>query len=246
MIQTIWALRVRHATATAALLLALAGAASAATPDGLDADPGAGLDPRLAPGFALGSFGPGPGPRLAPAAAALAAPRAALGLAAQGPAGQRVDAAARAVAMAAAATPEGDGEWRCLAEALYFEARGEPLRGQIAVAEVVLNRRDSGRYPDTVCGVVHQGTGQLDRCQFSYTCDGEAESIADAEAWAQVGRVARAMLDGAPRGLTDGAMFYHADYVDPYWADIFAETAQIGDHVFYRDDEGRRLASASS
>lgn len=237
MIQSIRAVQAHYISTGALILVAWAGAAAATTPDE--------LDPRLAPGFALAPSASGP--REAPVAAALAAPRGAMGLAAtQGPAGRRMDAAAEAVALALAATPEGDAEWRCLAEALYFEARGEPLRGQIAVAEVVLNRRDSGRYPDTVCGVVNQGTGERDRCQFSYTCDGQSEAIADEEAWARVGRVARAMLDGAPRGLTDGAMYYHADYTDPYWADIFAQTAQIGDHVFYRDDEGRRLASASS
>ncbi len=244
MIGTISAVQARHhATAAAALLLALAGAAAAATPDGIDSGSNAGLDPALELGVAdpLAS-------RSGPPAVALTVPRAALGLAAvaHGPAGRRMDAAAEAVALALAATPAGDGEWRCLAEALYFEARGESLEGQIAVAEVILNRRDSGRYPDTVCGVVHQGTGERDACQFSYSCDGRSDAIADAEAWAQVGRVARAMLDGAPRGLTDGATFYHADYCDPYWADVFAETTQIGVHVFYRDDEGRRLASASS
>jgi hypothetical protein len=247
MIQTTLAVRARHAAGAAALLLAWGGAAAAT----FEAEAGLGAWPDAWPDSSLG-----PGPNLAPGLApieepvpgALAAPRAALGLAAvaHGPAGRRMDAAAEAVAMVMAATPKGDGEWRCLAEALYFEARGEPLDGQIAVAEVILNRRDSGRYPDTVCGVVRQGTGERDACQFSYSCDGEPDAIADVRAWLAVGRVARAMLDGAPRRLTDGAMFYHADHVDPYWADVFAETTQIGAHVFYRDDEGRRLASASS
>lgn len=149
-----------------------------------------------------------------------------------------------AAAMVRAAQPQGDAEWHCLAEALYFEARGEPLSGQIAVAEVILNRRDSGRYPGSVCGVVNQGTGERDRCQFSYACDGRSEAIGDERAWAEVGQVARAMLDGAPRRLTQGALFYHASSVEPSWARHFARTARIGAHLFYRDD-AIRLASAS-
>lgn len=149
-------------------------------------------------------------------------------------------------AMVAEARPAGDAEWRCMAEALYHEARGEPLMGQIAVAEVILNRRDSRRYPDTVCGVVRQGTGRLHMCQFSYYCDGLPDTIRDRRAWAAVGRVARAMLDGAPRPLTEGAMFYHTKAVSPYWRDAFTETTVIGAHIFYRDDSrgGVRVASA--
>lgn len=149
------------------------------------------------------------------------------------------------VALVAAAEPDGDAEWRCMAEALYHEARGEPLEGQIAVAEVILNRRDSGRYPDSVCGVVQQGTGGRHECQFSYYCDGLSDAIRDEEAWDQVGRVARAMLDDAPRELTDGAQFYHTYAVDPYWAAEFHETAEIGAHIFYREDEVRMASNAS-
>ncbi len=144
------------------------------------------------------------------------------------------------------AAPEGDEQWRCLSEAIYHEARGEALEGQIAVAEVVLNRRDSGRYPSTVCGVVEQGAGQRNACQFSYYCDGRSDTVADKVAWAEVGRVARVMLDGAPRLLTDGAMFYHNKAVSPYWAQDFTRTAQIGTHLFYREDAPIRLASSAS
>lgn len=150
-------------------------------------------------------------------------------------------------ALVARARAEGDGEWRCLAEAIYHEARGEPLVGQIAVAEVVLNRRDSGRYPDTVCGVVEQGTGEKYRCQFSYFCDGLSDAIDDGRAWDRAGRVARVMLDGAPRRLTAGAMFYHTRAVSPHWAAVFTETAEIGAHVFYREDRGEvQMASNAS
>ena len=130
--------------------------------------------------------------------------------------------------------PEGGGEWRCLAEALYFEARGESVRGQFAVAEVILNRVDSGRFPDSVCGVVRQGTGRKYACQFTYTCDGRPEVIHEKDAFEQVGKVAKLMINGAPRALTDGATHYHTTAVRPNWARVYARTASIGTHVFYR------------
>ena len=97
----------------------------------------------------------------------------------------------------------GDAEWQCLTEALYFEARGEDTRGIFAVAEVILNRVDSRRFPDSVCSVVHQGTGAQYQCQFTYTCDGLAEDVREPRAWARVGKVARLMLDGGPRLLDE-------------------------------------------
>lgn len=132
-------------------------------------------------------------------------------------------------------SPGGDAEWRCLSEALYFEARGEPVAGLFAVAEVILNRVDSAAFPDTVCRVVKQGTGKRFACQFTYNCDGLREDITDMAAWIRVGKVARAMLDGAPRNLTGGATYYHTNYVSPYWSRIFQRTASIGDHYFYRN-----------
>jgi hypothetical protein len=128
----------------------------------------------------------------------------------------------------------GGEEWRCLSEALYFEARGEEIEGIFAVAEVILNRVDSPAYPDTVCDVVYQGTGQQFACQFTYSCDGKKETITDRRAWEKVGKIARLMLDGAPRQLTDGATHYHTKSVRPRWSRVYPETATIGYHVFYR------------
>jgi spore germination cell wall hydrolase CwlJ-like protein len=127
-----------------------------------------------------------------------------------------------------------DRETQCLAEALYFEARGETVRGQFAVAEVILNRVDSTAFPDTLCGVIHQGTGRKYQCQFTYTCDGNSDNIANKDAFDQVSRVARLMVDGAPRRLTDGATHYHTRAVNPRWARVFPRTATIGVHHFYR------------
>lgn len=130
--------------------------------------------------------------------------------------------------------PEGGGQWQCLTEALYFEARGESAKGVFAVAEVILNRVDSPRYPDTVCDVVNQGTGKRYACQFTFTCDGHPEHVDNPEAYARVGKIARAMLDGAPRALTGGALFYHTRSVSPRWSRKFARTTTIGVHHFYR------------
>ena len=129
----------------------------------------------------------------------------------------------------------GGAQWKCLAEALYFEARGETVKGQFAVAEVIMNRVDSGRFPDSICAVINQGTGRKYQCQFTYTCDGVPERIHEPKAWERVGKVARAVIDGvAPRDLTDGATHYHTTAVRPRWSRTYTKTALIGVHLFYR------------
>ena len=125
-------------------------------------------------------------------------------------------------------------ELYCLSEAIYYEARGESIEGQIAVAEVIMNRVDSKHYPDTVCGVVKQGADRLNSCQFSYKCDGQPERMNDREAAARARDVAILLMKGERRSLTDDATHYHADYVNPYWAKSLTETAQHGTHIFYR------------
>jgi hypothetical protein len=131
---------------------------------------------------------------------------------------------------------EGNDEWGCLTEALYFEARGENLEGQFAVAEVILNRRDSRQFPSTICGVIGQGSksGKKHACQFSYKCDGYAEVFPEKNAYIQVGKVARIMLDGKTRDLTKGATFYHTGAVSPRWSRKFERTAKVGRHYFYK------------
>lgn len=128
--------------------------------------------------------------------------------------------------------PEGDAQFECLARALYFEARGEALDGQVAVAEVVLNRVDSPRWPATICEVVEEA--RRDSCQFSFMCDGKPETVANPKAWDRAAKIARAMIDGAPRRLTGGATHFHAGFVSPRWAEVFTRTAEIGGHLFYR------------
>lgn len=134
--------------------------------------------------------------------------------------------------LASLPTPTGDAQWQCLTKALYFESRGESLRGQFAVAEVILNRVDSARYPNTICGVVEQGGSG--GCQFSYHCDGARDVMRDQEAADVAARIARVMLDGAARQLTYGATHFHTRAVAPNWSRTFERTAAIGAHLFYK------------
>jgi len=128
----------------------------------------------------------------------------------------------------------GGEQWRCLAEALYFEARGESVEGMFAVGEVILNRVDNARFPNSLCSVINQGTGRQYACQFTYTCDGNAEVIRETAAWEEVGKVARLLIDGAPRTLTNGATHYHTRAVSPNWSNVYSRTVTIGSHHFYR------------
>ena len=129
---------------------------------------------------------------------------------------------------------KGGAHWKCLSEALYFEARGETVKGQFAVAEVIMNRVRSARFPDNVCGVINQGTGKRYQCQFTYTCDGNPETIHEPRAFERVSKVARAVLDGRAPDLTKGATHYHTTAVRPRWSRVYTKTAAIGVHVFYR------------
>jgi spore germination cell wall hydrolase CwlJ-like protein len=134
--------------------------------------------------------------------------------------------------LSAQPAPSGGAEFQCLASAIYHEARGEGLQGQIAVAEVILNRVDDAAFPGSVCSVVNQSNGR--GCQFSFTCDGRPDAVPQNATFVNVAKVARAMLDGAPRGLTDGATFFHTPAVRPNWSTRFTRTTQIGSHIFYR------------
>lgn len=144
------------------------------------------------------------------------------------------DAPYSAAELDAMPTARGNRQWGCLTEALYFEARGEITAGQFAVAEVILNRVDSPDYPDTICGVVNEGANQRNACQFSYRCDGIPEVVREPAIQRRLGKIARIMMDGGPRNLTGGATNYHAVSVSPSWARVYPQTAQIGDHLFYR------------
>ena len=117
----------------------------------------------------------------------------------------------------------------CLANAVYFEARGETLEGQLAVAEVVLNRARSGRYPTTWCGVVTQ------RAQFSFVRSGVIpRADRSTEAWRRAVAIARIAQQGSTRLLEPNVLWYHANYVSPSWGRRLARSSVIGAHIFYR------------
>jgi spore germination cell wall hydrolase CwlJ-like protein len=122
----------------------------------------------------------------------------------------------------------------CLSQAIYFEARGESQRGQIAVAEVIMNRVRSGYYPASVCGVVYQGSHRATGCQFTFTCDGSLGHRPRGRAWERAQRVATAVMLGYTRPITQGATHYHTHAVNPVWNSGLVETTSIESHVFYR------------
>jgi hypothetical protein len=124
---------------------------------------------------------------------------------------------------------------KCLAEAVYFEARGEPVLGQVAVAQVVLNRAFSGKYPNTVCGVVYQNSHRHLACQFTFVCDGIRDVIREPEMWDRAKKIAAEMLDGKLWLPEIGkATHYHARYVHPGWVSEMKKMHKLGIHIFYR------------
>jgi hypothetical protein len=122
----------------------------------------------------------------------------------------------------------------CLTAAIYYEAGNEAERGQRAVAQVILNRVRHPAYPDSVCGVVYQGSERQTGCQFSFTCDGSLSRKASQAGWARAKRIALEALDGAVEPSVGMATHYHANYVVPYWAPSLGKIATIGTHIFYR------------
>lgn len=138
---------------------------------------------------------------------------------------------------AAAASGETalSGPRRCLAQAVYFEARGETLEGQLAVAQVVLNRLESRRYPSSICGVVFQNERLRHRCQFSFACDGRSDTPRERRAWEIAKGISRIALAGQWRDLSGRATHYHATYADPSWRSAMMKTAAHGRHLFYRE-----------
>jgi hypothetical protein len=124
---------------------------------------------------------------------------------------------------------------KCLAEAVYFESRGEVKRGQIAVAQVVMNRVFSGFYPNNVCGVVYQNAHRKLACQFTFACDGIPDKIEEPDMWEQAKEIARDMLDGKLWLPEIGhSTHYHAYWVHPSWVNEMRKLYKIGVHSFYR------------
>jgi spore germination cell wall hydrolase CwlJ-like protein len=131
--------------------------------------------------------------------------------------------------------PVAEKEFWCMATAIYFEARGETYRGQVAVGQVVMNRLAHKIYPKTICNVVFQNQHMRNACQFSFACDGIPETITEPKAWAQAEEIAKGVINGTLY-LTEvgAATHYHATYVYPDWAPRLKKTAKIGHHIFYK------------
>ena len=150
---------------------------------------------------------------------------------------------------------------QCLAENMYFESRNESSKGMLAVSLVVMNRVKAHHYPNKVCDVVRQGPMRESwktrqdpdlpkfqrvfypvkhRCQFSWYCDGKADTVYNKEKWEYIYNLAHAFLFKYTYGhfddFTKGAIYYHADYVNPYWANEKEQVVQIGAHIFYKEN----------
>ena len=125
-------------------------------------------------------------------------------------------------------TQTTDAEQECLAGAVYFEARSEPLQGQLAVADVVLNRASSGRYPTTICAVVTQ------RAQFSFIRNGRfPEADRSSDSWRRAVAIARIARERLTNQVAPNVLWYHADYVAPVWRRNLTRVSKIGAHIFY-------------
>ena len=138
-------------------------------------------------------------------------------------------------------------ELECMALNIYHEARSERIEGQVAVSQVVLNRKKSNFFPNTVCGVIKQAkisrwylehhnkaVPVRNQCQFSWYCDGKSDSPQDMRAWGHSLTIASQVMRGEHPDMTGGAMFYHAHYVEPYWKHTMLHVGNVGDHLFYK------------
>jgi len=132
----------------------------------------------------------------------------------------------------------------CLAQNIYFEAANQPLAGRMAVAQVVMNRVADKRFPDSVCGVVYQArmftnwkgrvVPRRHQCQFSWFCDGKSDTILGSKTWTNAINLAGHVILDNPTDITEGSLYYHADWVHPYWADQLQRVLQIKNHIFYK------------
>jgi spore germination cell wall hydrolase CwlJ-like protein len=134
----------------------------------------------------------------------------------------------------------------CLTAAVYYEARSQNDDGQRAVAQVVLNRVRDRAFPDSVCGVVYQGSTRRTGCQFSFTCDGSMAFRRDPASWSHARDIAVSALSGQVYAPVGSATFYHANYVLPWWASSMDRIATVGAHIFYRWRGGLERALANS
>jgi spore germination cell wall hydrolase CwlJ-like protein len=132
----------------------------------------------------------------------------------------------------------------CMAQNIYFESANQSFAGKLAVAHVVINRMEDLQFPNTVCGVIYQAKTFTNwkgnevpirnQCQFSWYCDGKSDEPVDSKTWIKSLYIADLALTGKYKDITEGALWYHADYILPYWADQLEYVTQIDDHIFYK------------
>lgn len=134
----------------------------------------------------------------------------------------------------------------CMATAIYYEARSESIKGQLGVAEVIANRVNDHRYPNSVCDVVFQGATRTTGCQFTFTCDGAMNKKPRGEKWEKAQSIAAHVMMDLNERKTGGATHYHATYVDPVWNSGLIRTEKIGTHIFYRFPRGSEWSVASA
>jgi spore germination cell wall hydrolase CwlJ-like protein len=137
-------------------------------------------------------------------------------------------------------------EFRCMSTAIYFEARGESVRGQTAVGQVIMTRVRSDYYPNTICGVVFQGQWNRNACQFSFACDGNPETPKNKKQWQTAINVAKKVISGQAYVKEVGdATHYHATYVSPPWKKLMKRVAKVGVHIFYKAPFVRPLVASN-
>lgn len=132
----------------------------------------------------------------------------------------------------------------CMAQNIYFESANQSFAGRLAVAHVVINRMEDLQFPNTVCGVIYQAKTKINwkgnevpirnQCQFSWYCDGLSDDPVDSKTWIKALYIADLVLTGQYPDITEGSLWYHADYILPYWADELEYVTQIEDHIFYK------------
>ena len=137
-----------------------------------------------------------------------------------------------------------DADKVCLAKNIYFEAANQSFAGKLAVSHVVINRTMDAQFPDTICDVVYQAKTYINwkgneipirnQCQFSWYCDGLTDEPVDSKTWMRSLFIADLVLTGRYPDITEGSLYYHADYILPYWADELEYITTIDEHIFYK------------
>lgn len=142
------------------------------------------------------------------------------------------------------AASDENGERYCLAQNIYFESANQPFAGRVAVANVAVNRSKDAQFPSTICDVVYQAKlrenwkGNMvpirNKCQFSWYCDGKSDEPTDSTTWMESLHIADLVISGKMPDITSGSLWYHADFVSPYWAPYLTEVVTIDNHIFYK------------